>query len=86
MHDLYLANRLEASRRAETAPNAAERYRWIGVWWRLFAKQTADPIAALGYSRNMFRLSADMNRRPQHYLAKPPSVTDFQHSQLETKA
>ena len=72
----------EASRRQTIAATPSERYRWIGVWWRLFAQESADPATPFYYARNQFALAADMHRRPDHYATKPRDVTDWLHSGL----
>lgn len=73
---------IEASRRETVAATPAARYRWIGVWWRLFALAAADPATPLSYARKQFALAADMDRRPDHYATKPRDVTDWLHSGL----
>ena len=72
----------EASRRQTIAATPAERYRWIGVWWRLFAQESADPATPLNYARAWAALAADMQCRPDHYATKPRGVTDWTHSGL----
>jgi hypothetical protein len=76
------AMRDAAERARRVAP--PERYRWIAVWWRLHARESADPATCWRYSRNQRRLYRDMLSRPEHYTSwmRPSGVTDWQWSGL----
>ncbi|WP_313350174.1 hypothetical protein [Paracoccus sp. (in: a-proteobacteria)] len=55
---------------------APEHYRWIAVWWRLSALESQIPEQYREYARGQMALTADMERRPQHYKTKPAGQTD----------
>lgn len=40
-------------------------YYWRAVWWRLHARESADPATCLQYSRNQQRLYWEMVSRPE---------------------
>lgn len=67
--------------RNEGKPNC---YYWCAVWWRLHARESANPAVPLGYSRSQMRLFWDMKRRPGHYAdwRRPEGLTDWQWSGL----
>lgn len=78
----HRAAMVEASRRSRNAGTLAERYRWIAVWWRLYAKECANPREPIRYARSQALLAADIAARPEHYAAKPVGLTDWLHSGL----
>ena len=67
--------------RREGSPNC---YYWHAVWWRLHAKESANPAEPRRYSRNQLRLFWDMKNRPEHYASprRPHGMTDWLWSGL----
>lgn len=57
-----------------------ECYYWSSVWWRLQAKESANPREPLTYSRNLFRLYRHMRANPDSYRRRlgARSATDWQ--------
>lgn len=76
---------VEAAERGRRAATAPERYRWVAVWWRLHALDSATPDQCRRYASGQMSLAADMERRPQHYAAKPAGLTDWLHSGIATR-
>lgn len=66
-----------AAKKAAASP-IPEKYLWNAVWWRLSAKESANPAAPISYAVNMVRLARDMASRPHHYRWKSPGKTDWQ--------
>lgn len=62
-----------------------ERYFWIGLWWRVSARMSANPAAKLSYARAQLSLAKDMAIRPDYYRTKPSHKTDWQWSGLGTE-
>lgn len=58
------------------------RYYWSAVWWRLHARESAEPAQPLQYSRNQMALYRDCLRRPHHYTKlRSMELTDYQKMQ-----
>lgn len=59
-------------------PECADKYRAIATWWRLHARESADPETCLLYSRNQWKIAADMDARPKHHERKPDDFTRWE--------
>lgn len=63
-----------------------ENYRWVAVWWRLHARESAAPAEPRQWARAQLALYRDIQARPEHYRAKPAGITDWMWSGLSLAA
>lgn len=79
LHDAMRA--ADYRRRMEPWPRA---YYWSAVWWRLHARESANPKEPLRYSRSQMALYRDILQQPEHYANRhrPHGVSDWQWSGL----